>query len=407
MFQTFEEYSASFIIHCDIGMLDLSMRNSEFCICDGLQPLMTPSGKLFSHPSEGKLRLILTDFQMSDGSQPEELISPLLFSFGKDILETGEDPFLQNWKSHLASDPFVRIKTTGKSSVEPFGADDPLFAFSFISLTGLIGSVNYFISRVMAENSLDENETQPFDEILRLSYERLLPDEKVVFQALNCLHHSGIVLPLLLVLGKISTVEYVKGLISLKILPKKLFSVTLAIVVRIMAFSEFVSHKSLYDKYISDIIMSGEGDSIEFKSTLRWDIRAGKSSQTMERACLKTISAFLNSSGGCLLVGVRDDGSIEGIETDRFANEDKFLLHIWTLIRTCLGRDFSSYIRTRIEKIEEKSVCVVDCLPASRPAFLRQPGFSEEMYIRVGPSSNALDISEALKYIEDHFTGRK
>jgi hypothetical protein len=35
--------------------------------------------------------------------------------------------------------------------------------------------------------------------------------------------------------------------------------------------------------------------------------------------------------------------------------------------------------------------------------FLRQPGFNEEFYIRVGPSSNAMDISEALKYIADHF----
>ena len=406
MFQTFEDYSASFMIHCDIGMLDLSMRNSEFCICEGSQPLKTPSGNLFSHPSEGKLRLILTDFQMSDGTQHEELMSPLLFSFGKDIIETGDDPFLHNWKSHLASDPFVLIKTTGKSSAEPFGEDDPLFAFSFVSLTGLIGSVNYFISRVMAEISLDENDAQPFDEILRLSYDRLSADEKVVLQALSGLHHSGIVLPLLLVLGEISPVEFVKGLISLKILPKKLFSDTLATVVRVLAFTGSVSHKSLYDKYISDIIISGEGDSIEFKSTLRWDIRAGKTNQAVERACLKTISAFLNSLGGCLLIGVRDDGSIEGIESDKFPNEDKFLLHLWTLIRTCLGRDFSSYIRTRIEKIEEKSVCVVDCLPASRPAFLRQPGFNEEMYIRVGPSSNALDISEALKYIEDHFQNK-
>jgi hypothetical protein len=35
--------------------------------------------------------------------------------------------------------------------------------------------------------------------------------------------------------------------------------------------------------------------------------------------------------------------------------------------------------------------------------FLRQPGFDEEMFIRMGPSSNALDISEALRYIGNHF----
>jgi len=76
------------------------------------------------------------------------------------------------------------------------------------------------------------------------------------------------------------------------------------------------------------------------------------------------------------------------------------------LIRTCLGREVSRYLRTHLEKMEEKTVCVVQCLQSSRPVFLRQPGFNEEFFIRVGPSSNAMDISEALKYIADHFPGR-
>jgi len=217
------------------------------------------------------------------------------------------------------------------------------------------------------------------------------------------MHHSGIVMPLLLVLDEISPVEYVKGLISLRILSKEQYSVNLAGVVRVTTFLGLLLQKPIQEKLATAFISEGECDSIEFKSTLRWDIRAGKNNPAIERACLKTISAFINSIGGNLLIGVRDDGSIEGIETDKFANEDKFLLHLWTLIRTCLGRDFSSYIRTRLVKIEEKTVCIVDCLPCGRPAFLRQPGFDEEMYIRVGPSSNALDISEALTYIEHRF----
>ena len=153
------------------------------------------------------------------------------------------------------------------------------------------------------------------------------------------------------------------------------------------------------------IIREGENDSIEFKSTLRWDIRAGKTNQAIERACLKTIAAFLNSAVGTLLIGVRDDGSTEGIESDKFVNDDKFLLHLWTLIRTCLGRDVSPYIRTILEKMDDKTVCMVQCRQSNRPVFLRQPGFDEDFYIRVGPSSNAMDISEALNYISDHFSG--
>ena len=104
-----------------------------------------------------------------------------------------------------------------------------------------------------------------------------------------------------------------------------------------------------------------------------------------------------------MLIGVRDDGSVEGIESDRFPNEDKFLLHLWTLIRTCLGRDFSPFVRTTLERREDKTICIVACRPAPRPVFLRQPGFEEEMYIRIGPSSNALNISEALQFIRERF----
>ena len=38
----------------------------------------------------------------------------------------------------------------------------------------------------------------------------------------------------------------------------------------------------------------------------------------IEHAVLKTITAFLNTDGGALLVGVSDDGIISGIEKDGF-----------------------------------------------------------------------------------------
>jgi predicted HTH transcriptional regulator len=151
------------------------------------------------------------------------------------------------------------------------------------------------------------------------------------------------------------------------------------------------------------LIRSGESNQLEFKSTLRWDLKAGKTNQAVERASLKTIAAFLNAQGGTLLIGIRDDGSVEGIESDRFPNEDKFLLHLWTLIRTSFGRDVSPFIQTALEEADGKTICAVRCNRSLRPVFLRQPGFNEEYYIRLGPASVALDVSEALKYIHDHF----
>ncbi len=401
--KTFKEYSDSFILTCNPEMLDFGAKGLEYCIYENSSPLLTPYGNDFSHPSEAVIRFLITDLQLFHDLPPEVMSSPLMYSFMKDAFTVEDDLFLHQWENLLTSDTFVLFKTTGKASNQFLGSDDPLFSFSIITLTGLIAVINRFAEKSMSEIIIEESDTHPFSDILKSNYARLSPVQKVAVQALSSMHHSGIVMPLLLVLDEISPVEYVKGLISLKILPKEQFSVNLAGVVRITTYLGLLSQKPLQGKLASALINERESDSIEFKSTLRWDIRAGKTNPAIERACLKTIAAFLNSNGGNLLIGIRDDGSIEGIETDKFANEDKFLLHLWTLIRTCLGKDFCPYIHTRIEKLEEKPVCIVECLPSGRPAFLRQPGFNEEMYIRTGPSSNALDISEALKYIEQRF----
>jgi len=151
------------------------------------------------------------------------------------------------------------------------------------------------------------------------------------------------------------------------------------------------------------LISQGENDKLEFKSTFRWDLRQNKKNPAIEHAALKSMAAFLNSEGGDLLIGVADDGSILGVEGDNFLNDDKFLLHVWTLIKTSMGQDISPYIKTSLEKFDDKTVCRVHCLRSPKPVFLRQNGFDEMFYIRIGPSSGNLEISEALKYIGEHF----
>lgn len=401
--QSFEDYARSFRVACNTGLLDLCIQNNEYCVFEGKIPLLTPGKKSFSHPSDCLLRLVIADLQLNEPGRDDNFPSSLLFGFMKDVLQKNEDLFFAQWKEPVASDPFVRLKVVGESSPGPLDPDEPLFTFSFLSLAGLLKTVNRFSGRMMAEVSMSESETHPFHLILEQAYRGLSFEQKSAVQGLSSRHWSGIVLPLLFVTGEITPVEYAHGLVALRMKAKEQLPEVLAGMAEIQSWLDCGQPRRRAEKQIAGIIKAGEGDMIEFKSTLRWDIRAGKTNPAIEHSCLKTISAFLNSSGGILLIGVRDDGSIEGIETDRLPNEDKFLLHLWTLIRNCLGKDFSPYIQTRLEKTCEKTVCIVSCQPSSRPAFLRQSGFDEEMYIRVGPSSNALSISEALKYIEDHF----
>ena len=62
------------------------------------------------------------------------------------------------------------------------------------------------------------------------------------------------------------------------------------------------------------LIQTGETAKLEFKSTLRWNILADRIDKEIEHSVLKTIVAYMNSEGGTLLVGVKDDGDILGTE---------------------------------------------------------------------------------------------
>src|SRR5690606_23865058 len=104
-----------------------------------------------------------------------------------------------------------------------------------------------------------------------------------------------------------------------------------------------------------------------------------------------------------LLIGVQDNSEILGISADEFDNEDRFSLHFWNLIKASIGQDVSSYIQTKFETIASDTIFIAKCSRSTRPVFLKQSGFNEEFFIRVGPSSAKLEISEALKYIKERF----
>ena len=149
-------------------------------------------------------------------------------------------------------------------------------------------------------------------------------------------------------------------------------------------------------------IAAGENDRLEFKSTLRWNLRSRKPDKAMEIACMKTMAAFLNSEGGTLLVGVEDNGHILGIEADRFPNKDKFLLHFNNLINQHLGLESAGSFSFDVRHIGENNILIVDCLPSTAPVYFRHDR-REDFYVRVGPGTRSLTTSEALEYTRSRF----
>jgi ATP-dependent Lon protease len=153
---------------------------------------------------------------------------------------------------------------------------------------------------------------------------------------------------------------------------------------------------------VDKLIQMGENASVEFKSTLRWNIHANFIDKDLEHDVLKTMVAFLNTEGGTLLVGVKDDGSILGIELDQFPNDDKYLLHLGNLINDKIGKQFIGQIKYGVKLVGDKKIIRVDCKPSTAPVFLKNKD-QDEFYVRNGPSSVQLSTSEVLEYSRKHF----
>ena len=151
---------------------------------------------------------------------------------------------------------------------------------------------------------------------------------------------------------------------------------------------------------VKQIISRGESDLVEFKSTIRTNLHIGKPGKEIELAWLKSVVAFCNTEGGTILIGVKDNGEILGLEADNFQNEDKCLLHVQNLISEHVGIEHLSYVRFHLLGMEDKKILVVQCIPLKRIMLLKASG-KEQFYVRSGPSSIELPMSKVLEYVND------
>jgi hypothetical protein len=155
------------------------------------------------------------------------------------------------------------------------------------------------------------------------------------------------------------------------------------------------------DKILA-LIREGESKTIEFKSTLSKNIRTNQKDKEIEKACLKTLVAFMNTDGGKLLIGVADKGNVSGIEEDFFNSNDDYLKHIHNLIRDNIGEQFYPLIDYKIVDVLEKKVLFVSCKKSNSPVYL---GRDEEFYVRTNPATDKLTGKKLVEYIRNHFTG--
>ncbi len=153
---------------------------------------------------------------------------------------------------------------------------------------------------------------------------------------------------------------------------------------------------------LTSIISSGENDSVEFKSTLRINLHTGSPDKRMELAVLKTLSGFLNTDGGTLIVGVSDGGVPVGIKADNFPNEDKMSLHLVNIVNDRMGPEAMISMNIHFDYFKDNRVMIIRCRRSPSPVFVKDDKV-ERFYVRTGPSTTELTASQTQGYIKQRF----
>lgn len=153
---------------------------------------------------------------------------------------------------------------------------------------------------------------------------------------------------------------------------------------------------------IVSVLEGNEHESVEFKSTFRWDIRAGKVNKDLEKAVMKTIAAFLNSQGGYLVIGIDDAKDVVGVHHDYATlsrkDADGFENHFTLVFKSVIGPEFRQYVTLQFHPHGDKEICMVTVSPAKKPAYFTLDG-KEEFYIRTGNTTTSLTFREANAYV--------
>jgi hypothetical protein len=229
--------------------------------------------------------------------------------------------------------------------------------------------------------------------------------------------HVGIVVPeyeLLQATGqrRFPSLLIVVPIVAFSVL--SMFLLRMAYRVRMRNLTTLESTVSFAADGLLQLLRAGESETLEFKSSLRWDIERSCVNKKLEEVVIKTIGAFNNSRGGTLLIGVDDGGAVLGLQNDYHSlkrpGRDYFELHL----RNIIGETYSIEYATRnisiaFPEVEGREICLVTVMRGSRPLYTNTVDKSgrrvERFYVRSGNSSRELaKPSDVVTYVQDRFT---
>jgi len=157
------------------------------------------------------------------------------------------------------------------------------------------------------------------------------------------------------------------------------------------------------DDQTKAIIASGEGEKVEFKSSLRWDYKTNSKNKALESVIVKTVAGFMNGKGGTLIIGVGPKGEILGIENDygtfqKDPNRDGFEQRLTNLLANHLGKEFVPLVLVNFVSVEGKDICWLRVEPSPNPVYVEEEG-DIKFYARLGNTTQPMNPKEMTQYI--------
>lgn len=110
---------------------------------------------------------------------------------------------------------------------------------------------------------------------------------------------------------------------------------------------------------------------------------------------LKTVTAFANTAGGKILIGVDDEGKPVGAE-----NIDDCYTRVTNAIRDSISPDVTMFIKYAVNE-SERTVEIIVSEGTNKPYFLKSKGMRPEgVYIRQGASSVPASVDKIRQMIK-------
>lgn len=132
------------------------------------------------------------------------------------------------------------------------------------------------------------------------------------------------------------------------------------------------------EQLIKNLVKQGESDQLEFKEVVKKD------------AVAKALCAFLNASGGTVLIGVKDDGQIVGLENAELHEAELKQFLFQAIIP-------EPAVTVSTETVGKKEILSIKVWEGSKPPYL----FNGEIFFRKGSSTVKASSAQISKLIAE------